>query len=103
MEDDMRSMWVYKDIELCLRGRIAVFLNGSTHDDQFPHGFCKLWRLANREGDVGQRADREDADLIGICENRFDQIIHRMCCNRLGLWGGQLRVSDSTFPVYVRG
>ena len=102
MEDDVRGMRVNVNIELCLWRHIAVFQDRPAHDDQLLHSRCKARFLADRHGNIRQRPDGEDADLVGLCQDAFDQVIDGMSGHRRGFWLGQLRIANAAFPMHGR-
>src|ERR1041384_1353082 len=90
MEDNMRGMRIYTNIELCLRRDIAMLEDRAAHDDKFLHSFGELRLFADCYRKICERSNRKDADLIGFGKDALDQIIYCMLGDRFCFWFWQL-------------
>src|SRR5215213_5265943 len=88
MKNDVGSMRVDINVELCQWSHISTLPDRSTHNDQFFNHFCKCWFLADRYGNIRHGSDGKDANRAWFCQDSFDQIIDCVFLDRLCLWLG---------------
>ena len=63
-EDDRRRVRIRVDVELRGRGHVAARPRGAAHHDDLAHLRHQVGVFADEEGEIGERADRDEGDLL---------------------------------------
>ncbi len=102
-EHDLCGLRVSQDVELGARGHVARVVR-SAHQSDATHAFHKLRVHAGEQGDVGQRARRDDGygTRFVVADDVRDEV-HRVARILGGAGGGQLGAVQAAVSVDLLG